>query len=127
MERPTGVTVIAILVIIGAILGILIGIFDTGLFGNAFIKTHEEALISGTVASLTILIIGVIQLIVGFGLWNLSSWAWMVAVVVMVVRLIGDVLMFFQGRHAEGIVGGLIALVVLWYLFKDDVKQAFGR
>ena len=127
MERPTGVTIIALLVIIGAILAILTGVFDLGLFGNALVRTDDNAFLTPTVAGATLLIVGIIQLIVGFGLWNLASWAWVVAVIVTVVRLIADVLLFFQGRHTEAIIGGVIAIIILWYLFRDEVRQAFGR
>ena len=120
MNRPLGVTIIALLLIIGGVLGVLealdlLGVWD--LFG----------LDESTGVGIGILIVAVANLLVGFGFWSLQGWAWTIAVIVTVLRLIGAVAGFFIGGLATGIVGLVIVLIILWYLFRPEVKAAFGR
>lgn len=120
MNRPLGVTIIAILLIVGGIVGILealdyLGVLD--LFG----------LDDNSGVGIGILIVAAANLLVGFGFWGLQSWAWTVAVVVTILRLIGAVVGFFVGGVAGGIFGLVIVVIILWYLFRPEVKAAFGK
>jgi len=60
-------------------------------------------------------LIGLIVLIITWGLWNLKEWAWFIAVVFAVLGLL----------HFP--IGTLINLFILWYLFKPEVKAAFKQ
>lgn len=120
MNRPLGVTIIALLLIVGGVLGVLealdlLGVWD--LFG----------LDDNTGVGIGILIVAAANLIVGFGFWSLQGWAWTLAVIVSVLRLISAVVGLFVGGVAGGIVGLVIVVIILWYLFRPNVKGAFGK
>jgi uncharacterized membrane protein (DUF2068 family) len=133
-ERPTGVTVLAVLCVIGGLLALLFG----GLFTfmgpaiTAEMAATDEALGMATgpmVMGLGIfaLVMGVLYLITAYGLFALKPWAWMVAVVVQVLTLVSHGFSIFQGQLAGAVVGILIAGGILYYLLRPHVKAAFGR
>ncbi len=120
MNRPLGVTIIAVLLIVGGILGILealdlLGVWD--LFG----------LDDNSGVGIGILIVAAANLLVGFGFWSLQGWAWTLAVIVTILRLVSAVVGLFIGGLAGGIIGLVIVLIILWYLFRPEVKAAFGK
>ncbi|HEY3992241.1 MAG TPA: hypothetical protein VGM01_05090 [Ktedonobacteraceae bacterium] len=110
-SRPLGITIIAIIVAIYGILGIIGGIFLLGASATAGIIT---------------LILGVLELVLAWGLWTLQSWAFWATVIIEVLALINSIFAFMQGNVTNGIVGIIIALVILIYLFADaNVRAAF--
>ncbi|MGD2050218.1 MAG: hypothetical protein PVH03_12000 [Chloroflexota bacterium] len=118
-ERPTGVTIIALLVIIGGILGIVGGLV-------AFLGANGNPTLVGV--GIGTLIVAVAQLIVGIGLWTLQKWAWLLSVIVLGIRVVGDLVLIFAGGNViAAIVNLVITAVLLWYLFRPNVQQAFGR
>ncbi len=115
-KRPTGVTIMAVIVIVGALLGIYAG--NLGLDGDA------AAVGSG----IGILIVSSVQLLVGIGLWTLRKWAWTLAVVVLGIRVILDIVGIVTGAAVvAGIINLIVSLILLWYLFRPNVQRAFGR
>lgn len=127
MQRSTGVSIIAILVIIGGLIGVLAGLFDLGLFGTATFYGGEQFL-SAAMFGAGLLIVAIIQLVVGFGLWNLKGWAWTIAMIVLVIRVIGDVIALFAGGNLMAvIINLLITVIVIWYLNQGEIKEAFGK
>ena len=128
MQRPTGVTILAILGIVFGALGILGAI---GLIGGG-------ALIAGAsgVSATLIIVLGVITLITsvlalafGIGAWTLKPWAWTLGVANYIVSLVLSVIFIITGVSTIGgqILGIVIAAAILYYLFTPTVKQAFGR
>jgi uncharacterized membrane protein (DUF2068 family) len=118
-QRPTGVTVIALLIIIGGALGIVGGLL--GILGS----DASGALVGAGIGTL---IVAAAQLIVGIGLWTLQKWAWTLAVVVLGLRVVMDLVFIFTGGAiGAAIVNLIITAILLWYLFRPDVQRAFGR
>lgn len=116
-ERPSGVTVLAILVIAVGILGIIGGLI------TSVVGVVVWPLI---VVGLTILILSVIEVIVGVGLLRLRPWAWTVAVVVTVIRLAADIIGLIQGASIPlNIITIFFNALILWYLFRPTVREAF--
>lgn len=120
MKTPSGVIAIAILVTIGAILGILAGLF--GLIG---------ALAEGAglwiAYAILLLVVSAFELVVGFGLWTLKGWAWTVAIVVVILRVIADVISLSMSLTIGPLVALVVHAIVLWYLFRPSVRSAFGK
>ena len=111
-SRPLGITIIAIIVAIYGVLSIIAGI---GLLSAGV-----------TVPGVIGLILGVLQLILAWGLWTLHPWAFWATVVLEVLALIEGIFTLTQGSAASGIIGIVIALIVLIYLFADrNVRAAF--
>ena len=110
-SRPLGITIIAIIVAIFGILGIIDGILSLSI---------------STTAGVIALVLGVLELILAWGLWTLQRWAFWAAVIIEILALINSIYAFTQGSVASAIVGIIIALVILIYLFADaNVRAAF--
>jgi hypothetical protein len=114
-ERPLGVTIIAILQLIGSLVLIfggyaaLIVALGLGIFG--FI-----AVILGGI----LLFFGLIGFIIFWGLWTLKSWAWMLAFILNLLSVIFALLSF-------DIISLIFPLIIVIYLNQGEVKAAFGR
>ncbi len=111
-EKPAGIVVLAVLYIIEGLVGIATGAVIWGgssALGFGFAKGLGAAL--GAI----IIIIGLIDFLVGYGLWTLKPWARTVAIVFAVIGLIS-----FP-------IGTIISIIVLWYLFKPEIKEVFQQ
>lgn len=76
--------------------------------------------------ALFILILGILELILAWGLWPLQSWAYWVTVILVVLALLNGMFALTQGAVATGVVAIVIALIILIYLFADtNVRLAF--
>lgn len=120
MKTPSGLLAIALLVTIGAILGILEGVL--GLIG----ALAEGAPLWGTYSGI-LLAVSIIELVVGFGLWTLKGWAWTAAIVVVILRVIAGVVSLALSITISPLVALVVHAIVLWYLFRPNVKGAFGK
>ena len=122
-------------------LDIAAGIGDLGIGGGLLSETGFGATLDSvmTVVGVVLIGIGILGVVTGFGLIRERNWAWLIArlwaslcIVVGVVgaalSLLGDTL---TSSIVATIVGGLIpavaAAVVLWYLYRPNVRAAFGR
>lgn len=109
--RPLGITIIAI---IAAVYGLL------GIIGGLLLLSSSVGL--GVIS----LVLGILELVLAWGLWNLQSWAFWGTVVIEALALVNGVFALTQGSAGGGIVGIVVALVVLIYLFADpNVRAAF--
>lgn len=134
-QRPTGVTILAIIQILGGILSLLVGV--SGLFFGGLIvaagdgQPASEVATMGPIlvgASIAALISGIIGLIAGFGLFTLKGWGWTLAIVFSVLNILNNLVSVFQGRNVAGaIVGIVISGLILYYLNQSNVKRAFGK
>ena len=114
-ERPLGVTIIAILQLIGSLVLIfggytaLLVALGLGIFG--FI----DVILGGV-----LLFFGIIGFIIFWGLWTLKGWAWMLAFILNLLSVIFALLSF-------DIISLIIPLIIVIYLNQGEVKAAFGR
>ncbi|MHA2356466.1 MAG: hypothetical protein ACXADC_14915 [Candidatus Thorarchaeota archaeon] len=113
-ERPMGVTIIALLQIISSV--IMLG----GGYLLVFVGAGLGFFGLGLLFRGVFLIVGAIGFIIGWGLWTLKSWAWMIAfilnLVVVIIALIGF-----------DIISLIIPLIIVIYLNQGEVKAAFER
>jgi uncharacterized membrane protein (DUF2068 family) len=110
-SRPLGITIISIIMAIYGILAIIGGLF----------------LLSGSATfGVITLILGVLEVALAWGLWSLQPWAFWTAVVLEVLALINGIFAFTQSNATSGVLGIVIALAILIYLFADpNVRAAF--
>ena len=59
------------------------------------------------------------------GWFRRSRWGWMLTVAVIATQLVGDFVNAITGRYWEGAVGVVIAGVLLSYLLRPLVREAF--
>jgi uncharacterized membrane protein (DUF2068 family) len=129
-KRPGGVIVIGILTILGGLASLLIGLIAG--IGVAFAGKMVGVVVPVLVIfGLVMLIIGVLRIISGIGLFALKEWArklavWM-AVVDIVINILGMVHVGgFRISISGGIISIIIAAVVIWYLSKGSTMDAFS-
>jgi hypothetical protein len=141
MNRPTGVTVIAILCFIGTGLLVIFGIlaFLGGAFIGALIGSNAQVqgtgaagaglgAMIGAVIGVMFLVLAALQLTCGIGLWKLKEWGRMLTIV---LSAIGAVLAFFNLLHIHPVtmvfvlVRIAISALIIWYLSQPNVKSAF--
>lgn len=129
MNRPMGVTIVAVLTMLLGVAGViragmLAGVADAAeaLFPVFGVTAGAGLSTIGIVA----LIVAVVTILVGIGLWMLQQWAWMVAIVVIVLELLlAGWHLLTEGMGSVHWLGVILAAVVLFYLLRDEVKSAF--
>jgi len=138
MERPTGVTILAILAFIGA--GCLVLACLLFLLGGAMMSSMSAFPRFGMMAGMGSAILGIVLLglaalyiVIGLGLWKLREWARILTIVVAGLGLLVNgfailgPLMTFHIIFViwRAIILGLDVWVIV-YLFQPHVKKAFG-
>lgn len=114
MKRPDGVTLISVYY------WFLAAFFALGTCGIPFMLLGDHrgviGIVFGLVFGLFFTLAGAIaSAFVGWGLWNLKSWARMAAIVLAIFQLF-----FFP-------IGTVIGALIIWYLWQDpDGLAAFG-
>ncbi|MEA5534521.1 hypothetical protein [Crocosphaera sp. XPORK-15E] len=134
MERPKGVIILAILNLLGGILGIVFGFifFLLGSVGTLGGFVSGQADFAGTSFFMVITaIIGVINsflsLGVSYGLFMMKTWAWAMAIIIQFVYILTYITSILNGRNILGSILSLaIAGFILYYLYQPKVKQAFA-
>jgi len=114
-QRPIGVTIIAILAILGGIaflasgLGTLILIPLIGIFIG-----------SG------LLILGLAYFLMAYGLWKGKSWSWILTLILSGIGIIVGI-----GSIIVGNIGSIfhiiINAIVIFYLYRPNVKSFFNK
>jgi hypothetical protein len=124
-QRPTGVTILAILAFIGGVLSILAGLALVGLGGVFAAAGGGLAILFGIYA----LVWGALALWIGWGFWQLRPSAWRWGVILMVVGVVIAVLQIILGYSdfVGGIISIAIDLAVIYYLTTPAVRAAFGQ
>ena len=138
-RRPTGVTILAILAILGGIFLLLGGIgliAFAGILGIANLTgTPLSSIDVATAQALffalggILLVLGMLYLVVGAGYWGGKGWSWTLGIVVTIISLIIDLVQIVINPvsavgNAFGIV---IAIIILYYLTRQHVKAFFGK
>lgn len=136
-ERPSGVTLLAIVYIL---LGLLSLFWSLLVFGVGAVTGLTGAIVGAdNMASFGSAnfwggILGVagatLDFIIAFGLLNLRRWAWALALLGLAITVITGVLGLSGGGFFAvccGILGLLVPAGILYYLLRPDVRRAFGR
>lgn len=119
MKRPDGVTAIAVWFFVDALLML---IFACILLAIPFSGVIEEindpigefwVVFTVTCGVIFILLSGVLSVIAGWGLLILKDWARWLAIILGIFSLFA-----FP-------IGTVIGVLIIWYLLKEDVREAF--
>jgi len=130
-ERPFGVVILAILQVLAA-LGLLglggLLMAGAGFIGLAAITEIPE--LAGVITGILVavgafmLLLGIISLVVAWGLWTGQGWAWIVCLILTIISLILSIPGALAG---VGIIGIIIDIVIIYYLTRPHVKAFFGK
>ena len=137
-KRPTGVTIIAILIIIGGILLLLAGIGGVAV-GSLFIS--QIIGLGFVIIGAIILAVGIGYLVVSYGLLKGKRWAWTITVVLLFIGIainVVSIIIFgyftfdtdtssFLTSNSGSIAGIIISVIILYYLYRPHVKSYFGK
>jgi hypothetical protein len=153
-KRPIGVTIIAILTIIGGILLLLGGIALVALApiisqidvvdnndtsnssitleinnSNATIQNNALFILGGGFMGMIggiFIIIGTASFLVAWGLLKGKGWAWIVTIIITIISLVLNTISIIAGS-IESIGGLIINGIIIYYLYLPSVKSYFGR
>jgi hypothetical protein len=136
MERPTGITVLAIVYFILGFLSLLwsgfvfglggLGTLFAGLFGA---EAMAAATTAGAWSGFLGILAAIVQFAVGIGLLKMKRWAWVLALIGVALTVIQGIMGMFSGGPFAfmcGILGLLLPVAVLIYLLTGKVRQVFG-
>src|SRR5947208_7664420 len=143
MNRPVGVTILAILCFIGTVLCVIGGIgvmAGGGFIANLINQSAGQGsagaagLLAGLGAAVgvIILIFGAVYALVGWGLWKLKEWARIVTIVLVAIGALFQVLGVLRRLPHFNIASLLwssrwlaIDALIIWYLLQLEIKAAF--
>ena len=157
MERPIGVTVIAILVVIVGIMSLFGGIslvilgailstsFTDVSTSSPFVGSFFGILSAGLGAVL--LVVGVGYIIMSYGLLKGKGWAWTITIILTLIGIAINIISAITGGVSNmstinnmngdansftyGIVGSVIgiaiSIAIIYYLYRPRVRLFFGK
>jgi hypothetical protein len=122
--RPTGIAIIAILEILVGLLAAAGGALIVGVASSSVLNSYGVGMFSGIIAVIGgfAIIIGLFAIFVGWGMWTGKGWAWTLALVLYILGALFGILTL-----PIGIVGLVIDLLLIWYLYRPHVKAFFGK
>lgn len=130
MDRPVGVTILAVLDFIGAALIALGGIMMFA--GGAFFASLIPGL-GGAAGGALLVVFGVLLLAIaavfalaGYGLMNGKPWAWMLQIILSALSILNGIVSIIRGGFGS-LLGIAISALIIWYFFTPPVKAFFGK
>lgn len=144
-KRPAGVIIIAILMIYGGIATLIGSIFTVLQFLHALevlsgftdtetINTQNNLIRLTIIFGYILAALSIPYFICAWALFKRKTWSWMMAFIITVIGIIiGIATIPFVGigkdivYYAKAIGGYAIDGIILWFLFRPNVKEYFGR
>ena len=108
-QRPLGVTLIAILTAIGGLIFLASGLF---------------LLIIGI--GIILLALGIAYLVMAYGLWIGRGWAWTITLILSAIGIVVAIVSI-AADPIGAIIRIIIPGVVIYYLYRPNVKAYFGK
>src|SRR5260370_33465647 len=118
-----GITIISILLFISAVIGIIGGL-------SSVIGNRPTGIVSDVLLGWFPLVLGIIALVLAWGLWTLKPWAYWGTLVVEIVNILVHFFGFLglpRTHSALAIIsGGIVSIIIVIYLLVDrNVRRAF--
>ena len=134
VRRPFGVTLIAVFMLLVGIARTLFGALL--LFRNPYIEADVEGALPEASASadftlitgIVFLVIGLLGLLMSYGMFSLKGWAWTWTTVVASLNLVGAIVGYFANQRIglDAWLSTILFALVIYYLSTTPVKRAFG-
>ena len=140
LQRPTGITVLAISILVIAAFRFIISFLDMAIgswltamaMSPGYIAPQYRAEVDaigdlGFWIGLFGMIVAGVMLIAVRGLWSMSGWGWWMSLFALALGLILNLIPMFQGTITGRLIAeSLFYLVFLVYLFMPHVRAAFS-
>jgi hypothetical protein len=137
-KRPIGVTIIAILIIIGGILLLLAGIAGVAV---GSLSISQIIGLGFVIIGAILLAVGIGYIVVSYGLLKAKKWSWTITVVLLFIGIainVVSIIIFgyftfdtdtssFLTTNSGSIAGIIISVIILYYLYRPHVKSYFGK
>lgn len=135
-QRPTGVTIIAVLFFIAGALAIIGGLYTLAMPIPWIPALTSYQIVVGIAA----ILIGGLEIAAGWGLWTLQDWARITAIILVALSAIsnlfagvgllmgvniGGYILSLPGPGIASLLGAGVGAWLIWYLLKPDVAAAF--
>jgi uncharacterized membrane protein (DUF2068 family) len=131
-QRPIGITIISVLMIIGGIILIFTGI--THLFIGPLISLDSSSNYSTsalgsliTIGGLVLVALGIASLIVSWGLLKGKGWARTITLIISIIAIIIAIISLASSQDLTHIISIIIYGIIIYYMFTDKVKLFFGK
>jgi hypothetical protein len=155
-SRPLGVTIIAILNIIGGIIMLIFGIglitlgavlptLPPSVFNQSQLQGNLTAgqapipagpppmalqfLLGGVgIAFGAVLVaLAIVSFVVAYGLLKGRGWAWTVTLILSIISIVWNAITIATAANFGGIISIIISAVIIYYLYRPHVKAYFGK
>jgi uncharacterized membrane protein (DUF2068 family) len=148
-SRPTGVTIIAILNVIGGIIMLFFGLAFVALgtiipfvpqselqqqqqnltAGDIDLSQVPPSLISGAIVAVggVLVAIGIFSFVVAYGLLKGKRWAWTLTIILSIIIIVVAAISIATTGNIFSIISIVISGIVLYYLYRPHVKAYFGK
>jgi hypothetical protein len=113
-QRPIGVTIIALLAILGGIAFLVSGLV------SILIPLIGIFIGSG------LFILGLAYFLMAYGLWNGKSWAWTLTLILSGIGIIVGIGSIVVGNLGS-IFHTIINAIIIYYLYRPNVKAFFDK
>jgi hypothetical protein len=130
-HRPTGITIISLLMIIGGIILLFTGI--TPLFLGPLIsidisdyQMNQLGLLI-TIGGLVLVGLGIASFIVSWGLLKGKGWARTITLIISIIAIIFAIISLISSEDLIHIIPVIIYGVIIYYMFTKKVKLFFGK
>lgn len=131
--RPLGVTILAILEVLGGLVFLGIGalmLIAASLVTAATVSVpyfpfaFPAAILAAVllVYGAVLAILGIFAFVIAYGLWTGKGWAWTLAIILAIIAIIMGLISL-----PSGIVTILINVIIIYYLTRPHVKEFFGK
>ncbi|MGA1974640.1 MAG: hypothetical protein ABSG92_03305 [Conexivisphaerales archaeon] len=129
--RPLGITVLSILGAVGAVLSVLLGaalVISTPDLISMLIKLDPSySTVGNDVLALSIqivaaffVVVGLVALLNGYGLWKGKAWAWWITVSLALLGAFSSIFILPMGAVSLG-----IELLIIYYMLRPSVRLYF--
>jgi len=132
MNRPLGVTLLAILHVLQAIVAFVVGfaLVAVGAFLPRFLFRMPRLFrYTGLVEVIggIVIIVALLYLLLSYGLWSGKAWAWTVSLIFAGLGVILSLIALIVRGGLGAVVGLILDVMIIYYLTRINVKAFFGK
>jgi len=129
VPRPLGITLLALLHLLQAVIFFVVGVglivlgafIGHRLFGAVRFLHGVVALIG-----VVVIVIGLLYLGLAWGLWTGKGWAWILSLVLAFLGIIVSIISLV-GRSFGTLIVLILDAIIVFYLFRPNVRAFFGE
>jgi hypothetical protein len=122
-QRPIGIAIVAILEAIAGIFSVSVGLLLSGRGASQAAKLGPDGGAFGAI----ILLIGVLSIVMCYGVWMRKRWAWTYAVMVAALGILTNVTAAYYYSSTFSILAAGLQVLVIYYLTRSSVKAFFPK